>query len=155
MGKYIFDTNLKGKHSKFNRELYEKYDLPAREKIKKQLGNFVMDNPDEFKQDLIITDKNFKYKYIELQVCTTWVGDTFPFDNVYIYERKNHYGADTLFITLDKHMTKGYIFDGQSYDATKMKRIKKYSREFIYPIHWHRIMPIIIDTLTQFDIEMY
>ena len=155
MSKYIYDSSLKGKHSKFNQDLYEKYDLPAREKIKKALGDFVIDNPDLYGQDLVITKKDCKYKYIELQVCTTWVGEKFPFDNVYIYERKNRYGPDTLFITLDRHMTRGYIFDGASYDDIEPKRIKKYSREYIYSIRWNRVMPIIIDTLTEDDIHMY
>lgn len=155
MSKYIYDSSLKGRHSKFNKELYEKYDLPARQKIKQALGDHIIDNPDPYKQDLVITKEDFKYKYIELQVCVGWVGEKFPFDNVYIYERKGIYGEDTLFITLDRQMTRGYIFDGASYTDTEPKRLKKYSREYIYPIKWNRIMPIIIDTLTFDDIEMY
>ncbi len=155
MSKYIYDTNLKGRHSKFDQELYEKYDLPAREKIKKALGDFVKDNPDPYKQDLVITKKDCKYKYIELQVCTMWTGEKFPFDNVYIYERKNIYGPETLFITLNRDMTKGLVFDGASYDEKEPRRLKKYSREYVYDIKWNRIMPILIDTLTEDDIEMY
>src|SRR3990172_2816883 len=127
MSKYIFDSRLKGKHSCFNVELYNKYDRPAREKIKQALGTFVKDNPDLYKQDLVITDKKFKYKYIELQVCTAWINEDFPHDKVYIYERKNIYGSDTLFMVLNKELTKGYIFDGLSYDYHKPKRLKKYS----------------------------
>lgn len=155
MSKYIYDTNLKGRHSKFDQELYEKYDLPAREKIKKALGDYVIDNPDPYKQDLIITKKDCKYKYIELQVCANWISDKFPFDNVYIYERKRIYGPETLFITLNRDMTKGLVFDGASYDEKEPRRLKKYSREYVYDIKWNRIMPILIDTLTEDDIEMY
>lgn len=155
MSKYIYDPKLIGKHSRFNQELYEKYDLPARDKIIKALGDdFVKNNPDDKKQDLVIIKQDFKYKYIELQVCTNWIND-FPYSNVYIYERKKIYGDDTLFITLDKHMTKGYLFDGASYNIDEPKRLKKYSREYIYPIKWNRVMPINIDTLTKEDIEMY
>ena len=155
MSKYIYDTRLKGKHSCFDKKLYEKYDLPAREIIKKALGEFVKDNPDPYRQDLVITDKDFKYKYIELQVCTNWINDQFPYKNVYIYERKNIYGADTLFITLDKHMTQGYVFDGESYDFNKPKRLKKYSREFVYDIPWHRVMYFMVDKITPDDLKLY
>jgi len=155
MSKYIFDTRLTGKHSCFNTKLYKKYDLPARDKIKQVLGEFVKDNPDMYKQDLVITDKTFKYKYIELQVCTAWINEKFPYDKVYIYERKNIYGADTLFITLDRHMTKGYIFDGASYEHDKPKRLKKYSREFVYDIPWNRVMDFSLDSLTPENLELY
>lgn len=154
MSKYIFDPRLKGKHSKFNEELYNKYDLPAREKIKKIFGDFVEDNTDIFKQDLVITDKNFKYKYIELQVCTAWVNEKFPYDKVYIYERKNMYGKDTLFMVLDKHMTMGYMFDGSSFDPEKPKRIKKYSREFICEIPWSQVISFSIDNITVDDLKL-
>jgi hypothetical protein len=155
MSKYIYDSRLKGKHSCFNNKLYEKYDLPAREKIKQVFGDFVKDNPDPYKQDLIITDEKFKYRYIELQVCTAWINDKFPYDHLYIYERKNIYGKDTLFITLDKYLTRGYIFDGESYDYDKPQRIKKYSREFIYKIPWHRAMEFVVDKITPEDLELY
>lgn len=158
MSKYIYDPNLVGKHSRFNKELCDKYDLPAREKIIKVLGeDFVKNNPDDKKQDLIIISnkEGFKYKYIELQVCTNWTSDKFPYPNVYIYERKKIYGNDTLFITLNRNMTKGFLFDGDSYDINLPQRLKKYSREYIYPIKWSKVMPIIIDTLTKEDLEVY
>jgi hypothetical protein len=153
--KYVYDSSLKGKHSKFNQQLFEKYDIPARDKIKKALGEFVIDNPDPLAQDLVITDPKSKYKYIELQVCCNWVSEKFPYPNVYIYERKKKYGPDTLFITLDRNMVKGYVFDGQSYADLEPKRLKKYSREYIYQIKWCRVMPILIDSLTVDDIFMY
>ena len=129
------------KHKSFSQELLDKYDLPAREKIKEKLGEFVIDNPNPYKQDLIITKEDYKYKYIELQVCTAWVGEKIPYKNVYVFERKGCYGEDTLFITLNKFLTKIYIFDATSFKNSKPRRIKKYSREYIYDIPWNRIMP--------------
>jgi hypothetical protein len=155
MSKYIYNTRLKGGHKVFSNELCDKYDIPARNKIKEALGDFVKDNPDTYKQDLVITDKNFKYKYIELQVCTTWVNDKFPHDNVYIYERKNVYGKDTLFMTLDKHMTEGYLFDGTSYDKDNPRRFKKWSREFVYDIPWNKVMRFSTDKITPENLSFY
>ena len=106
MGKYIFNNSLKGKHKAFDKRLFNLYDRPARDKIKKVLKDFVIDNPNQYEQDLIITDPNYKYKFIELQVCTSWIGENYPFDNVFIYERKYHHNNDTIFITLNKNMTK-------------------------------------------------
>ena len=37
----------------------------------------VKDNPNIYKQDLIILDKNSKYKYLELQVDTKWINKKF------------------------------------------------------------------------------
>ena len=147
--------NMKGIHKKFDKILFNKYDIPAREKIKKFLGSFVCDNPDPYKQDFIITDENCKYKYIEIQVCTNWLGEKFPFDNVFIYERKYHYGEDTLFITLNKNLTKGLIFDASSFKKSKPRRLKKYSREYVYDVPWYRILPFAVDCLDIEVIKLY
>lgn len=143
------------KHKGFSQELLEKYDLPARKKIKEKLGEFVIDNPDPYKQDLIITKEDYKYKYIELQVCTAWVGKKIPYKNVYVFERKGCYGEDTLFITLNKFLTKTYIFDAVSFKNKQPRRIKKYSREYIYDVPWNRIMPVDIDCLDAETLMQY
>lgn len=155
MSKYIFDNTIQGKHKAFDQCMFDKYDAPAREIIKEALKEFVIDNPDQYKQDLIITDETYKYKYIELQVCASWLGDKFPYEKVFVYERKCHYGEDTLFITLNRNMTCGYIFDAKSFRESKPRRFKKYSREFVYDIPWNRIMPIIINNLTPDIIKLY
>lgn len=155
MTKYIYDSRLIGKHSCFDHTLFEKYDIPARDVIKKALGEFVRDNQNIKRQDLVITDETYKYKYIELQVCAYWVTDKFPFENVYIYERKGCYGSDTLFITMDKHLTRGYVFDADSIKDVKPRRIKKYAREFVYDIPWNRIMPFFIEDLSPDVIKLY
>ena len=64
MKKLVDDKNLIGKRRVFDQDLFNKYDIPAREKIKLALNNFVVDNPDEFQQDLIIDNEEYKkYKY--------------------------------------------------------------------------------------------
>lgn len=155
MKQYVNDDNLKGKRKIFSQELFDKYDLPAREVIKNALKEFVADNTDIYMQDLIITDPEFKYKYIELQVCADWIGVNYPHDSVYVYERKHRYGDDTLFITLNKCMSKGFIFDAKSFKDLKPRRIKKYGREFVYDIPWNRIMPFIVSNLNIDLIKMY
>ena len=155
MSKYVCNYNLQGKHKAFDQRLYDKYDVPARDKIKATLCDFVIDNPDIYKQDLIITDVNCKYKYIELQVCSSWIGDKYPHDKVFIYERKSVYGEDTLFLTLNYDLSKGYIFSAKCLKDIKPRRIKKYGREFVYDIPWNKIMPVLIDELTAETIKMY
>lgn len=51
MAKYVDDKHLVGKRSIFNQKQFEKYDIPARERIKKALSEFVIDNPDIYQQD--------------------------------------------------------------------------------------------------------
>lgn len=155
MSKYVYDSTLIGKHSKFDQEMCDKYDKPARDKLKEILKNFVMDNPNIYRQDLIINDESCKYKYLEIQVCTNWISDKFPYPNVYIYERKNKYDTGTLFITLNKFLNRCYIFDYESIKNVKPVRMKKYSREFIYNIPWHRVMYFEIDNLTPENIKLY
>lgn len=155
MGKYVINNSLLGKHHKFDEKLFEKYDIPARNKLKEILKEFVMDNPDPYKQDLIISCNDCKYKFIEIQVCTSWVGERFPFPNVYIFERKKFYDNDTLFLTLNKNLTKGLIFNTMSIKNSKPRRLKKYSREYVYDIPWHRILPFSLDNLDPDLIKMY
>ena len=155
--KYKNDKNLVGKRRIFDEKLHEKYDVPAREKIKCALCDFVIDNPDIYQQDLIIVDPEYtKYKYIELQVFTYWnTNNNMPKDGVFVYERKAKYDTDTLFITLNKDMTKCLIFDAQSFKFTKPRRLKKYSREFVYDVPGYRIVPISLDKLCPKFIKMF
>lgn len=153
--KYSKIDGVVGYHKKFDEGLLIKYDFPARDKIKKILGDFVSENPNKYEQDLLINSPTCKYKYLELQVCSNWVNEKFPHPNVYIYARKAKYGRDTLFLTLNRFLTRGYIFDGQSHEGVKPKRFKKYSRQFIYEIPWNRVMPVVLEFLDKEAIEMY
>ena len=153
--KYFNNKKIKGKHKKFDYDLHIKYDVPARDKIKEILGNFVKDNPDTYQQDLIITSPTCKYKYIELQVVSRWFGESYPYDTVYIYERKAKYGSDTLFLTLNRNLTKGFLFDTKNIKEAKPRRFKKYSREYVYDIPWNQIMTIFTSQLDKETIEMY
>lgn len=154
--KYKNDVNLLGKRRIFDEKLHEKYDIPAREKIKCALCDFVIDNPDIYQQDLIIIDPEYtKYKYIELQVFTYWDKSNMPDAGVFVYERKAKYDCDTLFITLNKDMTKCLIFDAQSFKYSKPRRLKKYSREFVYDIPCYRIVSVSLDKLSPKFIKMF
>jgi hypothetical protein len=162
MKNYYKDDAIPGMRHRFDQKMHDKYDIPARENVKKALGDFVKDHPNPYKQDLIITSPTCKYKYLELQVCSNWISpiddkyDTYyPYKNVWIYARKSLYGDDTLFLTLNKGMTKGYLFDAQSIKDVKPRRLKKYSREFVYDIPWNRVMKVSLDELNKEIIELY
>jgi hypothetical protein len=155
--KYIKNNCLIGVHRRFNDKMFNKYDIPARNKIKEQLGNFVKDNRNIYGQDLIINSPTCKYKYLEIQVCINWINtdDIYPYKNVCIYERKAHYGSDTLFLTLNKNMTSGYLFDHDSFATSKPRRLKKYSREYVYDIPWNKVMKVYTQYLDKETIESY
>jgi len=139
-----------GKIKKFDPILYEKYDIPARNIVKEKLGTHVQDNPDIYEQDMILDIPGCKYKYLELQVCTKWVGDKYPYDKPFVYARKKLFSEDTLFLIFDKHMTCGLLFDKKSL-LPKPRRLKKYSRSFVFEVPWHRVLSIDLD---EFDIEV-
>jgi hypothetical protein len=145
---------LCGKKSKFSTKLYERYDIPARNKIKEVLGEYIYDNPDIYGEDMILNIENCKYKYLELQVCASWVTDKYPHPKPYIYERKIKFSDKSLFLIFNKKMTQGLIFSRTAI-VNKPKRIKKYSREFIYEIEWNKILPVYMDNFTPETILLY
>jgi hypothetical protein len=155
--KYYKDGELKGAHKRFNKVMFNRYDSPARDILKKQLGDFITDNPDVYGQDFLINSSDCKYKYLEIQVCANWLNkdDPYPYKNVNIYERKAKYTDDTLFLTLNKNMTCGYIFSAKTFRDSKPRRLKKYSREFVYDVPWSRVMKIYVHTLDKEAIEAY
>ena len=137
---------------KFDINLYNKYDLPARDLLKTKLGDNISDNLDTvYGEDMVITNNKCKYKFIELQVCTGWINEKYPFKYPFIYERKIKFADTTLFIILNKYMTRGLIFDKKKLVSTKPRRLKKYSRYFVYEIPWNRIINFEFDS---FDFDL-
>lgn len=145
---------LVGKIKKFSPLLYEKYDIPARNKVKSKLLEYVEDNPNIYEQDMILKIPECRYKYLELQVCIKWVGDKYPYDKPFVYARKKLFSEDTLFLIFDRHMTLGLLFDKKSL-LDEPRRLKKYSRSFVFEVPWNRILSINIDNLDIDTIKMY
>jgi len=99
-------------------------------------------------QDFIINKNyNCKYNFLEIQVASNWVEEKYPFENLWVYARKAKYSKDTLFLTLNKNLTLGYLFSYSSINQDKLKRLKKYSREFIYYVDWSKALLVYIDNL--------
>ena len=143
-----------GKIKKFDEKLYNKYDQPARKIIQEKLKENIEDNPDIYGEDMIIKNENCKYKYLELQVCCNWISDKFPYQKPFVYARKKLFSDDTLFIIFNKNFTTGLLFDKKSLSA-EARRVKKYSRYYVYDIPWHRILRINIEDLNIETINSY
>jgi hypothetical protein len=156
MSKYKVYPGVKGKVQCFSEELLKKFDEPARKKVKEVLGSFVIDNPNPYGQDLIIKSDKCKYKYLELQVCNQWVNEPYPYDKVYIYARKIRYNSNTLFLTLSRDLKWGYLFDTIELKKNNVqpRRFKKYSREFVYDIPWHRLTKVYMNTIDVLTFEL-
>lgn len=155
MKKYYKKSNIIGKQKIFDVKLFQKYDEPARKRIKEILKDFISDNPDKLKQDLIIHSEKSKYKYLELQVCANWIYEEFPHPYPYIFARKAAYEPDTLFLLLNKIMNKGYLFDIKVVVNDQGCRLKKFSRQFIFQIPWNRAMLVHTDKLDKETIELF
>ena len=155
MRKYYKTSYILGKHPVFSQELFEKYDTPARNKLKEVLKDFIEDNPDTKQQDFIIKSDACKYKFLEVQVCANWIEDRFPYDKVYIHARKAHYGEDTVFLTMNKFLSRGYLFDAKSFKNSTPRRLKKYSREYVYDIPWNQVLLVYINTLDKETFELF
>jgi hypothetical protein len=151
----VYDPRIKQKRMKFSEKMFQKYDIPAREKLLEVFGDFIIENPNPYKQDFIITSKTCKYKYLEVQVLSSWVNYEYTQDTVWVYARKSVYANDTLFITLNKKLKYGFIFDAKSFKDVKPRRMKKYSRHWVYDIPWHRIMKVSLEHIDKETIELY
>lgn len=148
-------SNIKtNRIKKFDQKLYDKYDIPARDIVKKVLGDNVCDNPDIYNEDMILKIDNCRYKYLELQVCTQWTDDRYPYDAPYVYARKQKFSDDTLFLVFNRKMDVCLLFDKKSLKL-KPRRLKKYSRYFVYETNWHRVMRVNIDHLDSETIKLY
>ena len=66
----------------------KKYDVPARKIIKEKLGENVEDNPDIYHEDMLLNIPECKYNYLELQVCTKWISDKYPYRNPFVLCKK-------------------------------------------------------------------
>ena len=154
MSKLTQYYGVKGMVKRFDNKLLDKYDLPARNILKQILGNLVIDNPNQYQQDFIITSDNCKYKYLELQVCSSWINIDYPHKNVFIYARKFKYGNDTLFLTFNKSLSLGYLFDLSSIRDSKPHRLRKYSREFVYDIPWTEVIKVYINNIDELTFEL-
>lgn len=146
--------SLIGLHSKFSQEQHDKYDIPARNRLKEVLGDILIDNPNIYEQDMIINIPDCKYKYLEIQVCANWIYPEYPHDKLYVYERKGKYGPDTLFITMNKILTRGIMFSRDSLEDTP-RRLKKCSREYVYDIPWYKSVEVCIEYLDELTFVMF
>lgn len=155
--KYIKkNSEFVGRQSRFCKKMFERYDTPARKKLKEVLGDYITDNPDIYGQDFLINSNTCKYNYLEVQVCADWINE-YPYSKVWIYERKSKYNYDstTLFLTFNKRLSRGYFFDIDSIKEVKPRRLKKYSREYVYDIPWNRIMEFGTSMLDKETVELY
>lgn len=144
-----------GKIKKFDQKLYDKYDTPARNIIKNMLKEYVSDNPNIYGEDMILNIPDCRYKYLELQVCTNWLDeDKYPYDCPFVYARKANFDDKTLFLILNRNMTKGLIFNRKSL-SPKPRRLKKFSRYFVYDVPWHCVMQLYMQDLTSDALKLY
>ena len=156
MKKYYVDNSMTGLHTYFNKNMYEKYDIPARKKLLDILGDLLLENPDIYNQDFIINQElcKCKYKYLEVQVNASWEQVNYPDSCISVYERKSKYDTDTLYLTMNKLMTRGYLFDRKSF-SEKPRRLKKYSREFVYDINFNQAMLVELECLDVLTFELF
>lgn len=145
---------LVGKKSVFSQKMFEKYDIPARKIISSIFGEDIIDNPDIYGEDMIITIPECEYKYLELQVCADWQDVKFPYDKPYIYERKIKFSDDTLFMVFNRKMTMALLF-AKKYIKNEPKRVKKYSREYKYEIEWKDVLQVYLKHFNKKELMAY
>ena len=143
-----------GKIKKFDEKLYNKYDIPAREILKNKLGDKIKDNPDIYAEDMIIDDIDCKYKFLEIQACADWIGEKYPHNKPFVFERKGHFDDKTLFILFDKHLTKALLFAKTSLEKIPV-RTKKYSRYYKYEVPWNKVITVHMENFSIEDIYLF
>jgi hypothetical protein len=146
---------VEGKTRDFNEKLHERYDVNAREVTKSRLKNYVIDNPNKYGEDLIITNINLSYIYIEVQVCGTWKeNNRFPYLFPFVYARKMKFSNKTLFITYNNNYTEFILFSYNAISKTP-SRLKKYDREMVNYVNWSKVIKTNINNLTIEIINKY
>jgi hypothetical protein len=143
-----------GKIKKFDEKLYNKYDIPAREILKNKLGDKIKDNPDIYAEDMIIDDIDCKYKFLEIQACADWIGEKYPHNKPFVFERKGHFDDKTLFILFDKHLTKALLFAKTSLETIPV-RTKKYSRYYKYEVPWNKVVTVHMENFSIEDVYLF
>src|SRR5271163_1725084 len=97
---------------KFDQELHDKSDIPARIKAKTiiaDLGYIAIDNPNKHGVDLIVYDSDDEHVCnVECEIKNSWVGDSFKFPNVNMLERKTKFcnlNRSTYFMLFNKDLS--------------------------------------------------
>lgn len=149
MPKWVKLNNVKGSVKSYSEDLKNRYDEPIRQKLKEIFGDILQDNPDPYQQDFIINCEECRFRYLEVQVCVNWI-TKYPYDKVFVFARKFKYGDDTLYLTVSKHLDRGFLFNTIDLKDIKPRRLKKYSRELVYDIPWEKILNVDIDHMDEF-----
>ena len=140
---------------KFKPKLLKIFDAPARAKLKHILGPLIEDHPDPYAADFLLHLEGCKYKFLEIQVCAAWKDKCYPYDEFTVPERKGRYGKDTLLLTLSRDFMDGYLFDSTSLDSKTLRRVRKYSREFVFVIPWNQTCRVWINTLDADTLKLF
>ncbi len=152
--KLINIGGVAGKVKKFDEKLHSKYDIGARQMLKNVLGDAIIDNENIYGEDMIFTLNPFPYTYLEVQVLSNWSTSQFPYSFPFVYARKMLFAKSTLFVTFNKYFTEVIIFGKESIDQ-KPSRLKKYDRECVHFVSWHKAMRLTTNNLTIGNIKAY
>jgi hypothetical protein len=126
------------KIKKFDQELHDKYDPPARAAVAKWIemkwGLQALDNPDIYGTDLIVYRNGKPVGFAEVEV-RQW--NPCPFDTIHVPVRKKHMLEEpkTLFFALTQDMTHAYWIKGNQalgFDAVEMR--DAYKHELYYDV---------------------
>lgn len=138
---------VSGSVKKFDKKLFDKYDTDARNIIKNILGNDIKDNENQYGEDMVFTLKPFPYKYLEIQVMSTWECNAFPYICPFVYARKMRFSEKTLFVSFNKFLSEMVIF-GRDCISNIPSRLKKYDREIIHYVPWAKCIKIKTNQFT-------
>jgi len=134
-------NGIQGRVKKFDKKLHDKYDIDARQVIKNILGDDIKDNGNQFAEDMVFTIKPFPYKYLEIQMLSSWEGEVFPYICPFVYARKMKFSEETLFVTFNKFLSEMIIFSRERISNIP-SRLKKYDRELIHYVSWMKCIKI-------------
>ena len=118
------------KIKKFDQDLHDKYDPPARAAVsawlKMKWGYDTKDNPDKYGTDLIMGKNGIRVGFAEVEV-RQW-SPTCPFDTIHVPMRKKHMleVPKTLFFALTQDMTHAYWIQMKDIEQYPVKEISNY-----------------------------
>ena len=137
------------KIKKFDQDLHDKYDPPARaavaEWISMKWGFTALDNPDIYGTDLIIHKGDNPIGFAEVEV-RQW-NPYCPFDTIHVPVRKKHMleVLKTLFFALNQNMTHAYWIKGSTalaFPYWEMKDDTKHELYYDVPKHLFKFVDL-------------
>jgi hypothetical protein len=148
---------------RFNRDLYNANDMPAKDKVKELLkdsGYKIVDNTKKTGIDLFLFKDGKHILSIETEIKRVWNSAEFPYESVNIPERKSKYLSlerPTVFVMFNNDLSSYLVIRGTDVEKSPKREVPNkyvYKGELFYQIDLTKIVTNdILSVIKEIDNE--